>query len=278
MAFAQINGATLWYESGGEGEVLLLHHGYTACRDNWQPVADRLRDRYRVILMECRGAGESEDTPDGYNLDQYAADVIGLVDHLGIDSFTFGGHSMGGGIGYVLAVNHAARLDRLVLMAPIPSGGIATPIDTAAIDARLALRDAGDRATLKREMEAMRFRPDVETDEWFESRVDQLMRISEGHIRGGAETMRTLDVESRLADVAIPVLMIAGAVDQLLAANLADFARFPDAALQVFSHAGHDVAIHEPDGVATAIDNFMKTGVVTGAKLMARAFERMATK
>ena len=270
MAFAKINGARLWYESSGDGEVILLHHGYTACRDNWQPVADRLRRNYRVILMECRGAGESEDTPDGYDLDQYAADVIGLVDHLGIDTFTFGGHSMGGGIGYVLAVNHAARLDRLVLMAPIPSGGIATPIDPVAIDTRLAVRNAGDRATLKREMEAMRFRPDVETDAWYESRVDQLMRISEGHIRGGAETMRALDVEARLKEVSIPVLMVAGAVDQLLAANLADFGRFPDATLQVFSHAGHDVAIHEPDGVATAIDNFMQMGVVTAAKLMER--------
>ncbi len=277
MAFAEINGARLWFESAGEGEVILLHHGYTACRDNWQPVADRLRRNYRVILMECRGAGESEDTADGYNLEQYAADVVGLVDHLGIDTFTFGGHSMGGGIGYVLAVNHQARLDALVLMAPIPSGGLTGEIDAAAIDARLALRNAGDRAALKRQMEAMRFRADVETDEWFESRVDQLMRISEGHVRGGAETMHALDLEARLQDVTIPVMMVAGAVDQLLAANLADFQRFPDATLQVFSHAGHDVAIHEPDGVATAIDNFMQMGVVTGAKLIERAMQRMAS-
>ena len=271
MALADVNGAKLWYQTIGQGEPLLLHHGYTACRDNWQPVAERLKDDYQVIMMECRGAGESEDTAGGYNLNQYAADVIGLVDYLGIDTFTYAGHSMGGGIGYLLAVDYMARLNKLILMAPIPSGGLAGEIDAAAIDARLAARDAGNRDFFKREMEAMRFRPDVQTDAWFESRVDQLMRVSEAHVRDGVQTMHDLDVERQLGGVSIPVLMIAGAVDGLLSHNLADFALFPDATLQVFSHAGHEVAIHEPDGVAAAIDNFMQMGVVTGAKLLDRA-------
>ena len=129
----------------------------------------------------------------------------------------------------------------------------------------------GNRDFFKREMEAMRFRPDVQTDAWFESRVDQLMRVSEAHVRDGVQTMHDLDVERQLGGVSIPVLMIAGAVDGLLSHNLADFALFPDATLQVFSHAGHEVAIHEPDGVAAAIDNFMQMGVVTGAKLLDRA-------
>ena len=55
MPHAMINGAKLWYDSMGEGEPILLHHGYTASRANWMPVAERLKDRYRVILMECRG-------------------------------------------------------------------------------------------------------------------------------------------------------------------------------------------------------------------------------
>ena len=104
------------------------------------------------------------------------------------------------------------------------------------------------------------------------------MRVSEAHVRDGMQTMHDLDVEDRLGEVSIPVLMIAGAVDGLLAPNLADFQRFPDATLQVFSHAGHDVAIHEPDGVANAIDNFMQMGVVTSEKLMQRAMAKLSGK
>ena len=163
-------------------------------------------------------------------------------------------------------------------MAPIPSGGIPGEPDMANVDARLEKRNAGDRAHFKREMEATRFRDDVQTDAWFESLVDQLMRVSEAHVRDGMQTMHDLDVEDRLGEVSIPVLMIAGAVDGLLAPNLADFQRFPDATLQVFSHAGHDVAIHEPDGVANAIDNFMQMGVVTSEKLMQRAMAKLSGK
>lgn len=270
MPHATINNARLWYDVMGEGEPLLLHHGYTASRDNWMPVAERLRDRYQIIMMECRGAGESEDTEDGYNLAQYAADVLGLADHLGIDKFSYAGHSMGGGIGYVLGTTHAERLDRLILMAPIPSGGTQGP-DRKMLEARLAARRGGDRDFFRRQMMATRFRSDVQTDAWFERRVDHLLRVSEGHVVGGAETMAALDVEDRLGAMTLPTLMLAGAVDGLLRANLSDFMRMPNASLHVFSRAGHDVAIHEPDGVSQAIDDFMQHGPVTAAMLLEKA-------
>ena len=270
MPHATINDARLWYEVMGEGEPLLLHHGYTASRDNWMPIAERLRGKYQVILMECRGAGESEDTEDGYNLDQYALDVLGIADHLGLDKFTYAGHSMGGGIGYVLATRHAERLKRLILMAPIPSGGT-QGFDPALLDERMAARKKGDRDYFKKPMVATRFREDVQTDDWFERRVDHLLRVSEGHVRGGAETMSALDVADALAEVTIPTLMLAGAVDGLLRANLNDYMRLPNASLHVFSRAGHDVAIHEPDGVSEAIDAFMQHGPLNAAMLMPRS-------
>lgn len=269
MPHATINNARLWYDVMGEGEPLLLHHGYTASRDNWMPIAERLKDKYQVILMECRGAGESEDTDSGYTLAQYALDVIGLVDHLGINKFTYAGHSMGGGVGFVLATRHADRLSRLILMAPIPSGGT-QGFDPALIDERMAARKRGDRDYFRKPMLATRFRPDVQTDEWFELRVNHLLRVSEGHVRGGAETMSALDVSDELEQVNIPTLMLAGAVDGLLHANLKDYMRLPNASLHVFSRAGHDVAIHEPDGVSEAIDAFMQHGPLNAAMLMAR--------
>lgn len=262
MPHAQINGARLWYEVLGQGEPLLLHHGFTASRVNWMPVAKRLKDRFKIILMECRGTGESEDTDDGYNLEQYANDVIGMVDHLEIDKFSYAGHSMGGGIGYLLGLNHADRLNRLILMAPIPSGGPPGEPDQDMISKRLQARKKNDRHFFKAEYEAARFRKDVQTDAWFESRVDHVMRVSEGHFVEGLRTMRQLNVEDQLALIDLPTLMLAGAVDSLLKSNLRDFMRLPNASLHVFSRAGHEVAMHEPDGVSDAINEFMLHGPV----------------
>jgi len=272
MPHAVVNGARLWYEVRGRGEPILLHHGYTASRINWAPVANRLEDRFQVILMECRGTGESEHTAAGYTLEQYAADVVGLLDHLRLDRVTYAGHSMGGGIGYRLALDHAARLRRLVLMAPIPADGIG-PIDAEMRRQRLDERRRRDRDALLARYRAMRFRDDVETDEWFEDRVRHILSVSDGHFEQSAESMSDLAVGNRLGDVTLPTLMIAGAVDSLLAANLQDFARLPNATLEVLGRAGHEVAVHEPDRVAEAIAAFMLHGPVTAASLVARVAE-----
>ena len=186
MPHAVINGARLWYDIMGEGEPLLLHHGFTACRRNWMPIAERLQNRYQVILMECRGTGDSEHTEDGYNIPQYALDVLGLMDELDIEKFTFGGHSMGGGMGYQLGVDHRERLQRLILMAPIPSGGI-QPADQTQRDATMAARVRGDREFFMTQQRMGRFRNDVQTESWMNHRVDQMLNVSDGHLTGGVD-------------------------------------------------------------------------------------------
>jgi pimeloyl-ACP methyl ester carboxylesterase len=103
-------------------------------------------------------------------------------------------------------------------------------------------------------------RPDVETDAWLTSRVDHVLGVSDGHFDGGADAMRSLNVGDRLGSITVPTLVIAGSADGLLAANIEDFKRLPDAALCVFPRAGHDVALHEPDGVTEAIDAFVRLG------------------
>ncbi|MEZ5558403.1 MAG: alpha/beta hydrolase [Pseudomonadales bacterium] len=270
MPHAVINDARLWYEVRGSGEPILLHHGYTASRVNWAPVAERLDDRFQVVLMECRGTGDSEHTADGYSLEQYAADVVGLLDHLQLDRVTYAGHSMGGGIGYRLALDHPQRLERLILMAPIPADGVGA-IDPEMRRQRLEERRRRDREALLARYRALRFRDDVETDAWFEDRVRHVLSVSDGHFEQGAESMSALKVRHRLGEITLPTLMIAGAVDSLLQANLQDFARLPNATLEVLSRAGHEVAVHEPERVAAAIAAFMVHGPVTAAGLMARA-------
>ena len=81
--------------------------------------------------------------------------------------------------------------------------------------------------------------------------------------------MSALNVADRLGELTTPTLMIAGGVDGLLGPNLRDYLRLPNAALEVLSRAGHEVAVHEPERVADAIDKFMQHGPITAATLMA---------
>ena len=256
MPIANINEADLWYEVMGQGEPLLLHHGYTASRVNWMPVAERLKDRYQIILMQCRGTGESEHTQSGYEIAQYALDVVGLLDHLALERVAFAGHSMGGGIGFQLGVHHSDRLTKLILKAAIPSGGIG-PYSQDLLDQQLAARARGDRAFFLNRYHQGRTLAELEDDDWFEDRVNHLMTVSDGHIAGGLETMSNLNLTAQLGDLTTPTLVIAGSGDGLLNANLQDYQRLPNADLAVLSRVGHEVAVHAPDAVAEAIDKFM---------------------
>ena len=259
MPIANINNADLWYDVMGQGEPLLLHHGYTASRVNWMPVAERLKDCYQIILMECRGTGESQHTQSGYEIAQYALDVVGLLDHLALERVAFAGHSMGGGIGFQLGVHHSDRLTKLILKAAIPSGGIG-PYSQDLLDQQLAARARGDRAFFLKRYHQGRTLAELDDDDWFEDRVNHLMTVSDGHIAGGLETMSNLNLTAQLGDLITPTLVIAGSGDGLLNANLQDYQRLPNADLAVLSRVGHEVAVHAPDAVAEAIDKFMTYG------------------
>ncbi len=270
MPFATVNNARLWYQTLGEGEPILLHHGYTAARDNWLPVAERLKNEYQVTVVECRGCGESEHTQDGYNLNQYAEDAIALMRELGHARFTFAGHSMGGGVGMALAINFPDVLERLILVGSVGAKGLVGDSFRQNVHDRLAARAAGDLDFFLREQRAGLFRPDVQTEDWFSLRAKHLMEtVSEGHLIDSMASMQSMNYREQLAGITTPTLVIAGGVDPLLKTNIEDFYRLPDAALHVFSRAAHEIALHETAGTADVIAAFMRHGPLNAATLKA---------
>ena len=128
MPKIRINGASLFYEEAGRRDPIIFHPGYTGAHDVWlDEISPRLKDRCCCIAMDCRGAGDSERPSEGYNIEHYADDLVGLADALKISRFHYVGHSRGGGIGFQLATTSKDRINKLVLVAPIPSDGISSP-------------------------------------------------------------------------------------------------------------------------------------------------------
>ena len=111
----EINGVDIYYEVYGEGDPVLLLHGGLANGDHYMQVIPELQDAgYQVIVMDSRGHGRSsfDDTPISYEV--MANDVLGLMDHLGIDKADLVGWSDGGIIGLELAIKHPDRLNKVV--------------------------------------------------------------------------------------------------------------------------------------------------------------------
>jgi pimeloyl-ACP methyl ester carboxylesterase len=265
MTHATINGVDLFYAAQGTGEPVIFNHGYTGSHDNFEAAVTLLAPRYRCVVMDCRGAGDSARPESGHTIEQYAADVVGMADHLGLDRFTYVGHSMGGVIGMELGINHASRLNKLVLVAPAPADGVRVPPGVR--ERALALREAQDRETLLRERKALsaRYRP----EQAHLRSLERALSVSGAHYNQSWEALVSSARGDRLGEITVPTLMIAGAADGLLSANLADFRRLPNATLHVFSRVSHGIPYEVPEAFAEVVADFIENGVVTAATLQA---------
>ncbi len=114
FAKAQINGIDLSYRMQGTGLRLLLLHGGLANADYWDNQLHVFAETYKVIAIDSRGHGRSTFTEAPISYALMAADVIALLDTLGIERAAVVGWSDGGIIGLDLAIHHPERLHRLI--------------------------------------------------------------------------------------------------------------------------------------------------------------------
>jgi len=95
----------------------VLLHGSNADLHTWEPWAQALKDRYRVIRFDQVGHGlTGPDPADDYSRANYVADIREVADRLGLDRFVLGGNSMGGKHALAFAVAHPERVAGLVLV------------------------------------------------------------------------------------------------------------------------------------------------------------------
>lgn len=119
MPFASNQGTRIHYETAGEGPVLVLHHGTMGSGPDWQEFGyvDGLKDLRRVVLIDARGHGRSDKPhdPAAYDLRLRAADVVAVLDDLGVKRADFLGYSMGGWIGFGLARHFPERFNAFII-------------------------------------------------------------------------------------------------------------------------------------------------------------------
>lgn len=133
MAFADINGARLFYTDEGSGTPVLLVHGSGCDSFDWIYQMPALLDHYRVIAVDRRGHGHSSAPEHGYAPRQEAGDLAALLDKIGVTRAVAVGHSTGAQLVGALAVEHS---ERVIAIVPVdPSYGV-NPA------ARQGLRDA----------------------------------------------------------------------------------------------------------------------------------------
>ena len=115
MPKVKVNGVGIAYEICGSGEPLVMIQGLGSPRVGWFFQKLTFRKYFRVIMLDNRGVGKSDKPAGGYTVKDMADDVVGVMDHLGIDRAHIVGASMGGMVAQEIAINYPDRVDKLVL-------------------------------------------------------------------------------------------------------------------------------------------------------------------
>jgi haloacetate dehalogenase len=119
----EIDGNRVFYQTAGDGAPVLMLHGFPQNSDMWMQAAPILSADYQIICPDLRGYGQSGKPTgiDAYSFRAMAAELVGLMDHLGHDHFHVIGHDRGARTGHRMALDHPARLLSLCLMDIIPT-------------------------------------------------------------------------------------------------------------------------------------------------------------
>jgi aminoacrylate hydrolase len=207
----------------GEGEPLLLIPGLGGSAAFWNEIAPALAQRFKVIVMDHRGAGRSDRPEQSYSVELLARDAIDVLDHFAVTRAHLVGHSTGGAIAQVLAIDYPDRVSRMVL-----SGAWAKP------DAQFRLLFEARLATLERagpEVYAAMSQFLGGPPDWIKDHMPIVQaaianaKADLAPVAVAAERIRMVTAFDRLADlhrVAAPSLVIAATDDVIVPFHLSE--------------------------------------------------------
>jgi|ERR1700690_1084688 len=252
--------AEIFYEIQGDGPPVVLLHPFPAHHEFWLPVIPALQSRYRLILPDLRGHGESEIGEGPALMAKHAADIARVMDAAGVGKAAFIVCSIGGYIVFEFLRRFRARVSALALCDTRPQS------DTSEARAnRLKNADAVLEQGTERFLQGMvpklfgattvSARPDI-----VEGALRMMRKMSPQDIslvlRGMAERP---DSVSDLKHINLPTLIVIGEEDVLSTAGDGELMRqnIPGSRLKMIPKAGHYAPWERPEAVAPLLRQFL---------------------
>lgn len=260
MPQADVNGQQLFYEDTGSGDdVIVFSHGLFMDHTMFDPQIGALPAGWRAVRWDERGHGRTEATSDSFTYWDSARDLLGLLDHLGVQRAVLAGMSQGGYLSLRAALTAPERVRGLILMDTQP--GAEDPEKAAGYRELIDAWTAPDGPP----QEVMDTIAHIILGPGWSGTADWQERWRQMPDHRVQQVFATLiarqdDVAPRVAELTMPTLVVHGsddgAIDVGIARAFAD--ALPDAELQVVEGAGHAANLTHPDPVNAAIAPFLE--------------------
>ncbi len=241
------------------GPPILFIHGFPLSGAMWSPVADFLRDGFRLIIPDLRGFGGSEASEEA-SMAQYADDCLALLDAVGEKRpVAVAGMSMGGYIAFEFLRRAPKRVGRLILVDTRPGA------DTE--EGRKARHATAEKVMAQGSAVVA----DPMTEKLFAASAPANLReqwrraMLQASPRGVAAALKAMaarpDSTPDLPRISVPTLIIVGEHDSITppAESQAMHAAIPGSTLEVIPAAGHMAAVEQPQAVAASLRRFLSS-------------------
>lgn len=259
-----VNGIEIFHQVIGpeDGEALVLIMGWGGDHTAWAFQVPAFSAQYRVVLLDNRGAGQSQQPDSPYTIAGMAADTVGLLDALGIARAHVHGMSMGGMIAQEIALSHPGRVLTLGLHCTLPQ---TNPFLSFRGDGMLRVRAQESREDFARMLLAWVLSPTTVmekpglVDLLIQRAVENPYPASLVGLRRQAEAIGGWSSLERLSRIRVPTLITTGADDIMVPPSHSGdlHARIPHADLVVIPDAGHLHPIEQPEAFNRAVLAFL---------------------
>lgn len=256
MAFATINDHRLYFEdSAASAPPVIFSHGFCLDHSMWDGVVEGLGDAVRAITWDARGHGMS-NCKGPFDYYDAAADLVGLMDHLGLEQATLVGLSQGGFLSQRAALRYPDRVKALVLM---DTGAKVFPQEV--IDGYVGMQDAwlenGPIGEIADGMAGLLFGADYDASAWigkWQSKPPEDLREPWKTVIGRDEFL------AQLANINCPSLVVHGSEDQAFDLGIAEELRATLAnctGLEVIQGGYHVPPVTHANAVTAALRPFL---------------------
>lgn len=255
--FVDVENVRLYCDSRGDGEPVLFIHGFPLTGEMWRETEERLSDRWRCIVPDLRGHGQSAASPAA-SMARYADDLVAVLDKLcEWRPVTVVGLSMGGYIAFEFFRRHRGRTRALVLC---------DTRATADTPEAAAQREATARNVLQK---GSRLVADAMIDGLFAPQAPQTIKqrwldlMSKNPPMGVAAALRAMaarpDSTPTLSKIDCPALLVVGREDAITpVARTEEMKRaIPGARIEIVEGAGHMTPVEQPDAFTNVLREFL---------------------
>lgn len=246
----EVNGTRLHVTDEGAGHAVLFLHGMGCDGTDWQPQIDAFSADRRCIAIDHRGHGRSSrEVGAGYSIAGFAADALGVLDHLGVDRAHVVGLSMGGMIAQQLTLTAPDRVCTLSLLDTFARpgatgegmGAMADQVEAGGLDAL-----AGGFQAMVFAASTLAGKPDL-----IERFDTQFRGNTPACLAWDMRAIAAIDTYDQLSSISVSTVVLCGAEDNLTPRPMAEelAAAIPGATLEIVPDAGHFSNIENPDFV-----------------------------